>query len=100
LGCTVLLKGSTTVIADEDGQVRLGVTGTPWLAAGGTGDVLTGMIAALLASGAAPLDAASGAAFLHGMAGRIAAEGAPITASDVVAALPNAIRSLTRPQIR
>ncbi len=99
LGCTVLLKGSTTVIADEDGQVRLGVTGTPWLAAGGTGDVLTGMIAALLASGAAPLDAASGAAFLHGLAGRIAAEGAPITASDVVAALPNAIRSLTRPQI-
>jgi hydroxyethylthiazole kinase-like uncharacterized protein yjeF len=97
LGCTVLLKGATTIVADEDGQVRLCLTGTPWLATGGTGDVLTGMVAALLSSGVPPLDAASGAAFVHGLAGRIAAAGAPVTASDVVHALPQAIRALSSP---
>jgi NAD(P)H-hydrate repair Nnr-like enzyme with NAD(P)H-hydrate dehydratase domain len=93
----VLLKGSTTVIADADGQVRLNLTGTPWLAAGGTGDVLTGVIAALLAGGVPPLDAASGGAFLHGLAGRLAADGAPTTSTAVAEAIPDAIRSVTRP---
>jgi hydroxyethylthiazole kinase-like uncharacterized protein yjeF len=97
LRCTVLLKGATTVVADADGQVRLTVTGTPWLAAGGTGDVLTGMIAALLAAGLPALDAASCAAFVHGMAGRYAARGAPTTSAAVAAAIPDAIRALTRP---
>ena len=71
LNCTVLLKGSTTVIADPQGHVRLNVTGTPWLATGGTGDVLTGMVAAYLSAGLTPLDAASLAAFVHGIAGRL-----------------------------
>ena len=97
LRCTVLLKGATTVVADADGQVRLSLTGTPWLAAGGTGDVLTGMIAALLAAGVPALDAASCAAFVHGMAGRCAARGAPTTSAAVAAAIPDAIRALTRP---
>ncbi len=97
LHCTVLLKGATTVVADADGQVRLNLTGTPWLAAGGTGDVLTGMIAALLAGGVPSLDAASGAAFLHGLAGRLASRDAPTTSSAVAEALPDAIRALTRP---
>lgn len=95
--CTVLLKGATTVVADPDGQVRLNLTGTPWLATGGTGDVLTGMVAGLLAAGLPPLDAASAAAFVHGIAGRLAADGAAVTASDVLAALPDAVRAVSRP---
>ncbi len=97
LRCTVLLKGATTVVADADGQVRLSLTGTPWLASGGTGDVLTGMVAALLAAGVPALEAASCAAFVHGMAGRWAAQEAPTTAAAVAAAIPDAIRALTRP---
>ena len=103
-GCTVLLKGSTTVIAGPDpaAPVRVNPTGTPWLATAGSGDVLSGLAGALLASGLAPLDAASAAAYLHGLAGRIAAGGdpagggyAPVTASDVAAALPAAWRGVT-----
>ncbi|MEP7114925.1 MAG: NAD(P)H-hydrate dehydratase [Ilumatobacteraceae bacterium] len=97
LRCTVLLKGSTTVVADADGQVRLNLTGTPWLATAGSGDVLTGMIAALLAAGLAPLDAASAAAFLHGLAGRFASSDAPTNAAAVAMAIPDAIRAVTRP---
>ena len=95
LNCTVLLKGSTTVIADPQGQVRLNVTGTPWLATGGTGDVLTGVVAAYLSAGLTALDAASLAAFVHGIAGRLAADDAPCTSFDVLSAIPSAIRSLS-----
>jgi hydroxyethylthiazole kinase-like uncharacterized protein yjeF len=91
-GCTVLLKGPVTVVADPDGRLRLNPTGTPWLATAGTGDVLTGMIASYLAAGLAPFDASSVAAFVHGIAGRIAASDAPCTSRDVVDALPEAIR--------
>ena len=97
LGCTVLLKGATTVVADEDGQVRLNQTGTPRLATGGTGDVLTGVVAALLAAGLSGLDAASAGAFVHGLAGRLAAEGAPTTADAVARAIPDALAAVTRP---
>jgi hydroxyethylthiazole kinase-like uncharacterized protein yjeF len=95
--CTVLLKGATTVVADADGQVRLNLTGTPWLATAGTGDVLTGVIAALLAGGLGGLDAASAGAFVHGLAGRLAAANAPTPSSLVIDALPRAIRAITRP---
>ncbi|QMU72701.1 NAD(P)H-hydrate dehydratase [Streptacidiphilus sp. P02-A3a] len=103
-GCTVLLKGSTTVVAGPDPAlpVRVNPTGTPWLATAGSGDVLSGLAGSLLASGLAPLDAASAAAYLHGLAGRIAAGGdagyggyGPVTASDVAAALPAAWRNVT-----
>ena len=99
-GCTVLLKGSTTVVAGPDPAVaaRVNPTGTPWLATAGSGDVLSGLAGALLAAGLAPLDAGSVAAYLHGLAGRIASgggAGAPITASEVVAALPAAWRDVT-----
>ena len=95
LGATVLLKGSTTLIADPRGEVRVNRTGTPALATAGSGDVLTGACGALLAAGLGPLDAASVAAYLHGQAARLAAGGgATITASDVVAALPAATRRL------
>jgi len=97
LGCTVLLKGSTTVIASPppDQQVLVNPTGTSWLATAGSGDVLSGLAGALLAQGLEPLRAAAAAAYLHGIAGRLAAADAPIAASDLIAALPAAIRTVT-----
>ncbi|MEO3808911.1 NAD(P)H-hydrate dehydratase [Sphaerisporangium sp. B11E5] len=99
LGVTVLLKGSTTLVAEEGGPVLVNVTGTPWLATGGTGDVLAGICGAFLAGGMSTRDAASCAAYLHGLAGRAAAGGprggeAPIAALDVARELPGVIRSL------
>jgi len=94
LGATVLLKGSTTVICSPDGVVRVNSTGTSWLATAGSGDVLSGVTGTLLAGGLSALDAASCAAYLHGAAGRIAAQDAPIVADDILAGLPAAIRSL------
>jgi hydroxyethylthiazole kinase-like uncharacterized protein yjeF len=105
LGACVLLKGSTTVVAPPDGldPVLVNTTGTPWLATAGTGDVLAGLAGALLAQGLLPPQAAVTAAYLHGLAARLAArdlgaeetEGeAPIGASDVVSALPLAFRAV------
>ncbi|WP_433329279.1 NAD(P)H-hydrate dehydratase [Spirillospora sp. CA-294931] len=95
LSATVLLKGSTTLVAEEDRPVRVNPTGTPRLATAGTGDVLSGLIGALLANGMAALEAAAGGAYLHGLAARIASvDDAPISADDVVAALPDAFRTL------
>jgi NAD(P)H-hydrate repair Nnr-like enzyme with NAD(P)H-hydrate dehydratase domain len=84
---------------DPDTPVRVNPTGTPWLATAGSGDVLSGLAGSLLAAGLAPVDAASVAAYLHGLAGRIASGGghAPITASDVAAALPAAWRNVVAP---
>ncbi|MER7364260.1 NAD(P)H-hydrate dehydratase [Nonomuraea wenchangensis] len=95
LGVTVLLKGSTTVVAEESRPVRVNPTGTSWLATGGTGDVLSGVAGALLAQGLGVYDAGSCAAYLHGLAGRLAADGAPLTAADVATAVPAAIRAVT-----
>ncbi|MFI6153428.1 NAD(P)H-hydrate dehydratase [Kitasatospora sp. NPDC051170] len=93
---TVLLKGSTTVIADPGGAVRVNPTGTSWLATAGSGDVLAGLAGSLLATGLPPLDSASVAAYLHGLAGREAAgtPGAPVTATAVAEALPAAWRAV------
>ena len=97
LGVTVLLKGSTTVIArPESGQpVLVNPTGSSWLATAGSGDVLSGLAGSLLAQGATPALAAAAAAYLHGMAGRLAARDAPIAAADIIAAIPAAIRAVT-----
>ncbi len=101
LGVTVLLKGSTTVIAPPgDGPVLVNPTGTPWLATAGSGDVLSGLAGSLLAQGLEPAQAGLAAAYLHGLAGRLAAGSpagggqAPIGASDLVRTLPAAFRSL------
>ena len=67
--CIVLLKGSTTLIADPAGRVRVVQSGTPALATAGSGDVLAGLIAAAIARGHEPLEAAALAAHLHGRAG-------------------------------
>ncbi len=95
LGVTVLLKGSTTVIATPDSSepAYVNPTGTPWLATAGSGDVLSGLAGAMLAQGVLPArSAAAAAAFLHGLAGRLAASGAPTSAADVLEAIPEAIR--------
>jgi len=103
LGVTVLLKGSTTVVVDQaGGPVLVNPTGTSWLATAGSGDVLSGLAGALLAQGLPPAQAGIAAAYLHGLAARLAAAGppggtgeAPIGAHDVVTALPAAIRSVS-----
>jgi NAD(P)H-hydrate epimerase len=97
LGCIVVLKGAATVIAAPDGRVAINSSGGPALATGGTGDVLTGMVAACLARGLAPYEAAVAAVYLHGVAGEVAGEryGAPgAVAGDVVDAIPEALRRL------
>jgi hydroxyethylthiazole kinase-like uncharacterized protein yjeF len=99
LGATVLLKGSTTLVAEPGvtgRPVRANATGTPWLATAGCGDVLAGLAGALLAGGLDAYDAGSVAAYLHGLAGRIAAERPPTSAGDVAAALPAAYARVLR----
>jgi NAD(P)H-hydrate epimerase len=92
-GAVVLLKGSTTVVADPGGQVLLSHEGDARLATAGTGDVLSGLVGALLAQGVPPLEAAAAGAWIHGRAAR---EGPPrgLVASDVVAGLPAVLASL------
>ncbi|MFG3011673.1 NAD(P)H-hydrate dehydratase [Streptomyces cinerochromogenes] len=92
---TVLLKGSTTLVADSaGGPVRVNATGTPWLATAGSGDVLSGLAGSLLAAGLGAADAGSAAAYLHGLAGRFAADGAPTGAHDVASHIPDAWRDV------
>lgn len=94
-GATVLLKGSTTLVADsEGGAVRVNSTGTSWLATAGSGDVLSGLAGSLLAAGLPALDAGSVAAYLHGLAGRYAADGAPMGAHDLAETIPEAWRDV------
>ncbi|MFC7990309.1 NAD(P)H-hydrate dehydratase [Streptomyces pilosus] len=97
-GAAVLLKGSTTLVADAEGEgpVRVNPTGTPWLATAGSGDVLSGLAGSLLAAGLAAVDAGSAAAYLHGLAGRFAADGAPVGAQDVAEGIAGAWRSVVR----
>ena len=88
----VLLKGAHSVIAAPDGRVRVNVAGVPWLATAGAGDVLSGVIGALLAAGLDRFDAASVGAWLHGAAAALVSDGGPIVATDVVAALRETVR--------
>jgi hydroxyethylthiazole kinase-like uncharacterized protein yjeF len=94
---TVLLKGTTTLVASPGGvTVRVNPTGTPALATAGSGDVLAGLIGGLLAAGLRPADAASVGAYLHGTAGRLAEGAGPVSAGDLLAALPLAWHTLSQ----
>lgn len=90
----VVLKGPRTLVALPDGEVRVNPTGSPALATGGTGDVLTGAMAAFLARGLGASDAATVAVYLHGLAGEIAGEtfGEGTVSGDVARDLPEAVR--------
>lgn len=87
LGAVVLLKGPTTVVADPEGSALVVLSGDARLATAGTGDVLSGIIAALLARGVDPLRAAAAGAWLHGRAGAQGPEEG-LVASDLIDALP------------
>ncbi len=93
----VVLKGAGTVITDGR-RVRINETGNPGMATGGSGDVLTGLTAALLAQGLSAFDAAALAAHLHGRAGDLAARQLSqpaVMASDLLNYLPLAMREVT-----
>ncbi len=91
----VVLKGSQTVVASPNGKVFVNSTGNPGMATGGTGDVLTGVIAALLGQGLAPFDAARAGVYIHGLTGDLAKKKfgeISLTAGDVLQTLPAAFR--------
>jgi hydroxyethylthiazole kinase-like uncharacterized protein yjeF len=100
LGAVVLLKGDATVIAGPDGTTYVNGTGTAWLATAGTGDVLSGIGGALLATGLPAAEAAAVAAHLHGRAGQLAAERGPLLAGDLVRRLPEAVSRVRGPRLR
>jgi hydroxyethylthiazole kinase-like uncharacterized protein yjeF len=98
-GATVLLKGNVTVIAEPGGPVYLNPAGQSWAATAGSGDVLSGMIGALLAAGLPPGEAAASAAFVHARAAGLSAADpgprpAPTSASRILAHIRAAIASL------
>ena len=92
--CIAVLKGAGTLVA-EGGEVYENTTGNPGMATGGSGDVLTGVIASLAGQGYAPLDAARMGTFIHGKAGDLAAQDLgemSVTARDIVSRIPNALK--------
>ena len=96
-GAVVLLKGADTVVTSGSGSTYINTTGNPGMATGGSGDVLTGVITAFAASGIEPLDAARAGAFVHGMAGDLAAGIMGqwgMTATDIRDQLPATLRGI------
>ena len=103
LGVTVLLKGSTTYVANDSVLIELPIA-TPWLATAGTGDVLAGIIGALVATGAVEIlndynhlafIAATGA-FIHARAADLASDGGPINAEAIVNVIPKTVANLLK----
>ncbi|HKN90596.1 MAG TPA: NAD(P)H-hydrate dehydratase, partial [Acidimicrobiia bacterium] len=95
----VVLKGSRTVVADPTGHAAVNPTGGPWLATAGTGDVLSGIVAALAAMGLPAFRAAAAGAWLHGRAADVAGH-AGLVAGDLIDALPIVLAGLAAPEGR
>ena len=91
-GAVVVYKGPDTIVAAPDGRAGFAPPAPAWLASAGTGDVLSGMIAALRARGLPAFEAACGAVWLHGRAAEIA--GPTMIADDLAGAIPRALASL------
>ena len=94
--CVLVLKGHRTVVASPDGKVHVNTTGNSGMATAGAGDVLTGMIAALLAQGLAPFEAARWGVYLHGKAGDAAAKAkgkAGLIAGDLIDQIPGILKT-------
>jgi len=97
LGCHVVLKGRRTIVARPDGRMSVNPTGNPGMATGGSGDVLSGILAGLLAQGLEAGAAARVGVYLHGLAGDLAADRVgemPLLARDIIADFPRALRRL------
>ena len=92
-GCTVLLKGAATIVADPGGEALVVTAGDARLATAGTGDVLSGIIGALLATGMNPLHAAAAGAWVHGQAGRRGVRHG-LVASDLPDLIPAVLEEL------
>jgi NAD(P)H-hydrate epimerase len=97
-GAVLVMKGAPTVVASPTGEATVNPTGNPGMATAGMGDVLTGVIAAFIAQGLSPYDAARAGVFVHGLAAdlahaRVGTLG--LVAGDVIAALPQALQRLT-----
>ena len=95
-GVITVLKGAGTVIASPDGKARINMTGNSGMATGGSGDVLAGICASLIAQGKVPFDCACAAVYLHGLAGDFAAKRLgkiPMLPSDIIDELPNAFKA-------
>ncbi len=96
-GVYLVLKGHRTVIAAPDGRLAVNTTGSDGMAKGGSGDILTGMTASLLAQGMAPFDACCCAVWLHGRAGDLAAAEKGrrgMTPTDLLEKLPYALKEV------
>jgi len=103
LGVTVLLKGARTVVANRDYVIEL-PKATPWLATAGSGDVLAGIVGALVATNYIEIlnsanrlaDVAATGAYVHNQAALLASDGAPISATQIIDAIPLAMRKILK----
>ena len=96
-GCYLILKGTRTIIATPSGEIFINTTGNPGMASGGTGDVLAGLIGALLAQGCSPLESSIAGVYIHGLAGDMAAEEkgeAGLIAGDIIRKMPEVMKEL------
>lgn len=97
-GAVVILKGAGTIVAAPGQPPAINPTGNPGMASGGTGDVLAGLVAGLLAQGLSPFDAAQAAVYLHGRAGDLVAwrkSQAGLAATDLIEEIPFVFRELS-----